>query len=326
MTQTIHIGVLGCSRFAQRSLIPALQERSDCFKVVGIGSRNAEKANQFAAEFKTTPYPSYEALLSASGVQAVYIPLPNALHAEWVDRALDRGLHVLVEKSLACSAKDVRRLCEKAEASGCVLIENFQFRFHRQLKVLLEILAEGRIGALRCVRAQFGFPPFPDADNIRYQASLGGGALLDAGAYTIKIAQILLGPDVHVAAAALHRDEARGVDLWGGGFIRQSNGPLFAEVAFGFENYYQCGVELWGSKGKLTTNRLFTAPPGYAPEIVIETLSGREVVTVEPDNHFHNMLQHFHALILDPTKAADEYRQNVCQAELVEQLRRKTVI
>jgi predicted dehydrogenase len=122
----------------------------------------------------------------------------------------------------------------------------------------------GQIGELRCVRASFGFPPFPDAGNIRYQPELGGGALLDVGAYPIKISQILLGENLSVTAAKTFVDSEKCVDIWGGGFLSQNDGPLFSEIAFGFDHHYQCGIELWGSRGKLTANRLFTAPPGGA--------------------------------------------------------------
>lgn len=321
MTSPIQIGVLGCSSFAQRSFIPALKELPELFTVAGIASRTAAKADECAAQFQIKPFHSYEALLTSPGLTAVYIPLPTGLHYEWISKALDRGLHVLAEKSLTCSVAETRQLCEKAAAAKLVLIENFQFRFHRQLARIKEIVAAGELGELRCVRSSFGFPPFPDPNNIRYQAELGGGALLDAGAYMMKISQEILGPDLEVAAGSLRYDSVRKIDLWGGGFLRQRNGPLFSEIAFGFDHHYQCSLELWGSRGRLFTNRIFTAPPGYQAELILEDKSGSRSIKVEPDNHYANMLRHFHRLVMNPGVAADEYQQNIRQAELIDQFR-----
>jgi NDP-hexose-3-ketoreductase len=321
MNNTIDIGVLGCSSFARRSFIPALQALSEHYTVAGIASRSKDKANDYAAEFGTKAFYSYEDLLSYDGLQAIYIPLPTGLHYEWINRALDRGLHVLAEKSLTCSAAETRQLCENAASRNLVLVENFQFRFHAQLAHIKQLLAESAIGELRCVRSSFGFPPFPDAENIRYQAALGGGALLDAGAYMMKISQEILGPDIEVAAASLHYDTSRNIDVWGGGFLRQRNGPLFAEVAFGFDQHYQCSLELWGSQGRLFTNRIFTAPPKHHVEITLEQKSGTEVITLDPDDHYRNMLLHFHRFVQEPALAVEEYRQNIRQAELLDQFR-----
>jgi len=255
-------------------------------------------------------------------LNAVYIPLPNSLHAMWIERALDCNLHVLVEKSLACSYKDVVRLCQKARRKKLALVENFQFRFHPQLAMVRDIIKNKEIGALRCVRSSFGFPPFSDPTNIRYQKKLGGGALLDAGAYTIKISQILLGTNLTVKAATLAYDK-RKVDIWGGGYLQQIKGGLFSEIAFGFDHFYQCSVELWGNKGKLYADRIFTAPPNYEPKIIIETLKGKRVVRLPSDNHFCRMLEHFHRAIHDQKVSCTEHEHNIDQARLLHEFTHK---
>ncbi len=321
MTKPLHIAVLGCSRIAQRSLIPAIQSLPERYQLAGIASRSAEKAATAAREFCTQAFSPYEALLDSRPLDAVYIPLPNALHAEWIEKAFDRGLHVLVEKSLACTEDDVERLCQMAKAKGLVLVENFQFRFHRQLAVIQDLVAGGKIGELRCVRSSFGFPPFADAENIRYNSALGGGALLDSGAYPIKISQLFLGADIEVAAAQWHIAPETKVDTHGAGVIRQLHGPLTAQFAFGFDHFYQCNIDLWGSKGKLYANRVFTAPPGFVPEIILETTEGVRRMQVDHDNHFINMLRYFHRLTQDPGRTQEEYRQNILQARLIHQFR-----
>ena len=317
MKTKLNIGVIGCAQIAERSVIPAMQALAEYFTVVGVASRDASKADAYADRLGVSAVVGYDALLDIPDLNAVYIPLPNGLHAEWIEKALDKGLHVLVEKSLACSLEEVQRLNQLAEAKGLALVENFQFRFHRQLQVVQNVVASGRLGALRCVRSSFGFPPFPDADNIRYDQALGGGALLDAGAYTLKVSQLLMGMDLKVSAANLNSEAGSEVDIWGGAYLQQKDGALFAELAFGFDQQYQCSLEIWGSKGRLTTNRLFTAPPGYCAELIIESGMEREVIAVEPDNHFENMLQHFYRLATVADGRAAEYAQNINQARLI---------
>lgn len=322
----INIGILSTANIAVRSIIPAILNLDSKYKLAGIASRNNKKAELAAADFNAEPYTGYENLLQKDNLDAVYIPLPNALHFEWIDKALDRGFHILVEKSLACSLDEGELLNKKAREKNLVIFENFQFRFHSQLKYILEVIKSGKLGELRCVRSSFGFPPFSDENNIRYRKALGGGALLDAGAYPIKISQILLGSDLSVSASKLQIDEKRGVDIWGGAFLKQQNGDLFSEIAFGFDQYYQCNVELWGSKGKLFTNRIFTAKPEFKPEIIIETSEGKEVIALKPDDHFKNMLDHFYQLCIGEADLNSEYEQNINQARLISELKEKAEV
>ena len=248
-------------------------------------------------------------------IDAIYIPLPNSMHYEWVKKALNKNLHVLVEKSMACSYDEVLKLNKLAEMKNLVLIENFQFRFHSQLQYIKDLVDSGKIGELRNIRSSFGFPPFSDDDNIRYKKELGGGALLDAGAYTIKISQIFLGNDIYVDSATLKYSDDKKVDIWGSGCLKSTNSAINSQIAFGFDNFYQCSIELWGSKGKIKTDRIFTSPPGYSPIIELETQKGKEVKVLKEDNHFKNMILFFYNQIMKNNK--EEYLNNICQAKLI---------
>ena len=323
MIQKINIGILGCANIADRWMIPAIKALSQYYNLIGIASRSEDKAIEFATKFNTKSYNGYAELLDESALEAVYIPLPNALHAQWIETAVGLGLHVLVEKSLACTYEDVRRLNEIANAKSLALVENFQFRFHSQLDFIQKLLSDGTIGELRCMRSSFGFPPFPDATNIRYQHELGGGSLLDAGAYPIKLSQIFLGNDLEVNAANLTFDSIKGVDIWGGAYLKQTNGTRFSEVAFGFDNFYQCNLELWGTKGKIYTNRIFTAHPDHHPIIELETATGKDIIKLPADHHFKNMLIYFHNLIILKNTLENEYFQNNAQAKLIAELKNK---
>lgn len=323
MSEKIKIGIIGGANIAERFCIPALLEMSDQFELIGVASRAADKAKHFEEKFNIAAYVGYNTLLKEQSLQATYIPLPNSYHYEWVKKSLQQGLHVLVEKSLACEYNQVLELNNLAAKKNLALIENFQFRFHSQLAFIQKLIKEDKIGEIRNIRSCFGFPPFSDIENIRYKKSLGGGALLDAGAYPLKISQILLGCDVYVDSSSLYHDPSYDVDTWGSAFIKSKSRKVTSQITFGFDLYYNCSIELWGSLGRIYTNRIFTAPPGHKPVVQIESEGKIENIELEPDHHFKNMLNYFISAINNTSIRSNEYEQNIRQARLIMELRKK---
>ncbi len=172
----IKIGVIGCANIAQRSVIPAILSLKDKFILSGLASRKKDKAEKFGLQYNTKSFVGYDSILNELELDAVYIPLPNSLHKQWIEKALEKNIHVFVEKSLSCDYEDVVSLNEMASKKKLVLLENFQFLFHKQLSVIKNVLEDGEIGELRSLRSSFGFPPLLK-DNIRYNKALGGGSL-----------------------------------------------------------------------------------------------------------------------------------------------------
>ena len=318
----INIGILGCADIAKRFIIPTLKEMNE-FKIIGIASRTKEKAKEFSKKFKINAFYSYESLLDNQKLDAVYIPLPNSLHYEWTKKAFEKNLNVLVEKPMALEFKEVVELNNLAKKKSLVLIENFQFRFHEQILCLKNLVRSGKIGSLRNIKSYFGFPIFNDKNNIRYKKDLGGGALLDVGAYPLKISQIFLGQDISIKNAILEIPNDKEVDFWGSATVKQNNGNLVSQIAFGFDSFYQNSIELWGSKGRLHTNRVFTSPPGFVTSINIETDEGLDVLKIKKDNHFKNILKYFYNQIISKEFVKDEYKQNINQARLIKELKEK---
>jgi predicted dehydrogenase len=315
--KTLKIGILGFANIAKKAIIPAVIE-SSYFELYGIATSNEEKKRYIVSQYSCKAYDSYKNLIEDSLIDAVYIPLPNALHFEWAKKAIKQKKHLLVEKSLACNYKEVIELNELAKKENLAIIENFQFRKHSQLQRIKSIIKNKEIGEIRSIRSSFGFPPFPDKNNIRYIKSLGGGALLDAGAYPIKVAQELLGHELKVTSALLNYEDTE-VDIWGAGMVQDVNSSKFVQFSFGFDHHYQCSLEVWGSKAKLFTNRIFTAPPGYKPVLTIENKEGKNTVTIPAENHFMNMLEYFYKCTIDENLRIEEYKANNNQARLLEE-------
>ena len=323
--KTSNVGVMGCANIATRSLLPAFQKH-ERFNVYAVASRSMDKAERVAVDYHCKAYGNYDDLVSDKDIDLIYMPLPTGLHYEWGKKVLQSGKHLLSEKSLACSFSEVKDLVGIAKNNHLLLMESFQFRFHTQTQWVRDVVNSGKLGEIRCFRSSFGFPPFKDADNIRYQKELGGGALLDAGAYTIKSMKVIL-PNEEFAfkSASMITPAGSEVDLYGGAFFESENGVV-AELAYGFDNYYQCGFEIWGSKGKLTSTRAYTAPAGFQPKIFVETDEcGKEEVSLPSCDQFDLMLNHI-VSCLDKGNFEQEYEQDLIQAEHIEKIRNYCVL
>ena len=187
--------------------------------MVAVASRDRGRAEAYAAE-KGIPraHGSYEDLLADEEVEAVYVPLPNSMHLPWSERALAAGKHVLCEKPLSRRAADVEAAFDAAERAGRILMEGFMWRYHPATEAVARLVAEGAIGALRVVRAAFGFTLGPGRDNVRWAGELEGGALMDVGCYCLSALRLLAGEPERVSAELVEGGD--GVDARFAGLLR----------------------------------------------------------------------------------------------------------
>jgi predicted dehydrogenase len=191
-TAPLALGILGCANIAKQFLRDV--KDSPAVKIVAVASRGAAKAAEFATSFAIPrPHGSYEALLEDPEVEAVYVPLPNSLHAEWAIRAAQAGKHVLCEKPLALSRAEAEAMFAAARRHGVLLLEAYPYYFQPQTRDMLRLLADGVVGEVRSVVTAFGFTLVNPDGNIRMQKALGGGALLDAGSYAMSLIRLAMG-------------------------------------------------------------------------------------------------------------------------------------
>jgi len=182
MAESVRWGVLSAAKIAKEWLCPAIHNCTDGH-LAAIASRTPGKAADLAKPYRGVKlFDDYDALLTSSDIDAVYIPLPNAAHVEWTNRALDAGKHVLCEKPIALKAEEIDGLISARDRSGLLAAEAFMVVHHPQWKRIRELLSEGVIGDLRHVQGAFSFFN-DDLKNIRNDASQGGGALRDIGVY-----------------------------------------------------------------------------------------------------------------------------------------------
>ncbi|CAL9618808.1 dTDP-3,4-didehydro-2,6-dideoxy-alpha-D-glucose 3-reductase [Streptomyces sp. enrichment culture] len=264
MTDALRIGVLGCADIARRRMLPAITATPGV-ELAAVASRDEAKARETAAPYGARPVRGYRELLDRDDVDAVYVPLPAALHERWTEAALRSGRHVLAEKPLTTDPAATGRLLTLARRSGLFLMENVMFVHHGQHETVRELLAGGAVGELRGFSAAFAVPRLAD-DDIRYRTDLGGGALWDTGVYPVRAALHLLGDALTVQGAVLTGGPGRHVDTAGTALLSTPEG-VAVQLAFGLDHAYRCGYELWGSEGTLTVDRVFTPPADHHPEI-----------------------------------------------------------
>jgi len=276
----VRIGFLTTARINDAILDGA--RRGDAVEVVAVGSRDLGRAEEYARERGIErAHGSYEAVLADPDVDAVYVALPNALHVEWATRALEAGKHVLVEKPFSTRPEEVEATFDLAEREGLVLTEAFMYRHQPQAKRLKELVDEGAIGELRLVRAQFSFNLTRTVD-VRLDAELGGGALLDVGAYCVNVSRLVAGePEVVHAERVVG---PTGVDLRFAGVMRFP-GDVLGHFDCGFDLPRRHEVEVAGSEGLLRLSPAFGDDGG-----VLELHRGDDVETVPlPETHRYQL-------------------------------------
>ncbi len=199
------------------------REASDV-EILAVGSRASSQAERFAADTGIErAYGSYDALLADPDIEVVYTPLPNSLHVESAIRSLRAGKHVLCEKPLSRRAADVEEAFDVAESEGRLLMEGFMYRHNPQTSRLMALIAEGRIGRLRMVRAAFGFF-LANPDDVRLSAALDGGALMDVGCYCLNGVRLIAGEPERVSAEQVIGGD--GVDVTFAATMRFPDGVL----------------------------------------------------------------------------------------------------
>ena len=282
----IRIGIICPSEIAFRRFMPALQKASDKIQFAGIAysspeewfgdtskvsqeaineqqERESSKAKSFIDAYGGKKYKGYRTLIKSEDIDAIYLPLPPALHYKWAKMALENDKHVFVEKPSTTCLADTDELIRIAREKGLALHENYMFVFHNQLKAIDDVVASGEIGDVRLYRISFGFPRRTQND-FRYNKALGGGALLDAGGYTMKYANYLLGDTARVVTAQTNFISGFEVEMYGSATMVNDEG-VTAQLAFGMDNDYKCEIEIWGSKGTINSNRILTAPADFVP-------------------------------------------------------------
>ncbi len=255
-----------------RKVIPGAHA-SDKVELVGVASRDQGRADSYALEWDIPrAYGSYEALLADPEIEAVYISLPNTLHAEWSIKALDAGKHVLCEKPFTRHPEEVDASFDAAERNGRLLSEAFMYRHNPQTAKLAELVRDGAIGELRLIRSAFSYGLY-DLENIRLRTDVEGGALMDVGCYNVSASRLLGGEPERVWGEAWYGPS--GTDWVFSGTLRFP-GNVLATFDCATALSERDELEAIGSEGSL-----FLDDPWHCNVPVIEIRRGDGVERIE---------------------------------------------
>ncbi len=286
-------------------------------KVLAVASRSPEKAEHYAqAHGIERALGSYEALLEDPEVEAVYISLPNSLHIEWAVRALASGKHVLCEKPLSRRADEVSRAFDVADREGRILTEAFMYRHHPQTSRLVELLDQRAIGRVRMIRGTFSFSLGARSD-IRLEAGLDGGALMDVGCYCVSGARLIAGEPERVAAEQVVGGD--GVDV---AFAATMRFP--GEVLAHFDAGLMLGPERDELEVVGTDGSVLLKDPWHCrrPTIELRRDGGAESIEVEAADPYRLEAENLSAAIRGEGRPLLGREDAVAQARAIEALYR----
>lgn len=313
----LRFGIIGCASIARKAFLPALT-KSTTADLLAVASRSSKKAKSFASFFDCEAVHGYDALLARDDIDAVYIATPIGTHAEWSIASARAGKHVLCEKTLSINVDETRRILDACEKYNVALFEGFVYQFHPQHAAVREIVEQGRIGEPILFQAWFGFPPLKRS-NHRYDPMLGGGALMDAGTYTVHAARHFFNREpVRVQASLNYMDKP--VDIHGSVLLDFDNRQT-AFLAFGFDNMYRNSYSIWGTKGQITLTRAFAVPSSIFPTIILEQQSYREEQILSPYDQFSGEIEMFSVGFNDPDKRRSWREDSLNHALVLEKIR-----
>jgi predicted dehydrogenase len=259
-------GILSTANIGVAKVIPGMR-RADHTEVLGIASREPGRAAAVAAELGIPrAYGSYEELLADPDIDAVYIPVPNHLHAKWTIAAARAGKHVLCEKPLSTTAAEAQTMVDACRVAGVLLMEAFMYRLHPSWVAARELVASGRIGRLRAVDSWFSYFN-DDPANIRNLREAGGGALYDIGCYSVNLSRMLFGREPDGVQGTVVREQPSGVDVLTSGLLTFGQGVATFTCSTRTEPDQR--VDVYGDRGRISVEIPFNIPPDRPTRISI---------------------------------------------------------
>ncbi len=256
--EQVRWGILSTANIGMEKVIPAIQ-RAPNSHVAAIASRDVAVAERAAARLGIpNAYGTYDKLLATDDIDAVYIPLPNDLHAEWTLRAADAGKHILCEKPIAMSSEQATEMVDACSDTGVLLQEAFMYRHHPTWVEAVRLARDGTIGELKAVQSWFSYYN-DDPTNIRNRLDNGGGAVMDIGCYSINLSRLLFGDEPSHIESVVQRDPVMGVDTVASAILEFPGGGQSSFTCSTRTTSHQ-RVHIHGTRGRVEIEIPFNIP------------------------------------------------------------------
>ncbi len=304
----MNVVVWGLGPHSVKNILPAIQA-TEGLRLKGVCSRNPSKVEQTAREFKCQGWTDPEKMLSDPGVDIVYLSTPIALHYEQGRSVLQARKHLWCEKPLANAHHQVQELARLSRELKLSLAEGFMYLYHPQFSRLQKLLNE-HTGEVRSLICRFGLPPLENP-GFRHSLELGGGAFWDVGCYPLSVVSTLYPKKkVEVLFTQIIRPSKNSIDEYGSTFIQVENGP-YISLEWGLNCSYRNEIDIWGKKGSVSTERIFSKASEFTPKFRLFDLKGSETVeNGESGDHFIAMFHAFRELTNNP-EAAEREREKI---------------
>jgi predicted dehydrogenase len=313
----LKVGVIGVSGHLQtRMLLPMTS--SDVIEVVALASRSIEKALSVAKEWGIEKaYGTYEELLEDKSIEAVYIPLPNHLHLEWIKKAVMANKHVLCEKPLALSKSEVKEIIELSNSHNVKIMEAFMYRFHPKWKTVKELMKVSGIGEVQSIHTIFTYTNH-DPNNIRNIKEYGGGALMDIGCYAISSARFIMGKEPQRVMGLIDYSKTSKTDILSSAIMDFGKARALFTVSTGL--YPAQEVKVYGTGGSLEIMIPFNDFYDMKGQIKVITNLGERVLEFEPTNQYGELFKAFTEAINKDTALPVSLLDSYMNMEIMEKI------
>ena len=281
--QAVNWGVIGIGRqFILRVMLP--MQKTESVNLYGVSSRSAEKAEETAKSYGIKRwYGSYDDLLRDREIEAVYIPLPNNMHLEWIKKAADASKHILCEKPITLNAAEAEEAFDYTEKRGVLLMEAFMYRFHPQWIRVGELVRTGAIGSVRAVHTVFSYMN-TNPSNIRNNPGMGGGALYDIGCYGVSTARYIFGREPGKVLALVKRDKTFGTDVLTSAILDFGDGHAMFSMSTQMDAWQK--VDIHGTGGTIRIHVPFNAYEDVPVTVTVKSGTGVREIPCGPSDQF----------------------------------------
>ncbi len=314
----IRWGILSTARIGTQKVIPAMQQ-SAYGVVTAIASRNLDKARATASQLGIAKaYGTYEALLADPDVDAIYNPLPNHMHVPWSIKALAAGKHVLCEKPIGLTAAEGQHLLDTARRHPHLkVMEAFMYRHHPQWQRAKHLVQEGQIGTLQTIHSVFAYHN-ADPTNIRNQADIGGGGLMDIGCYNISLSRFLFDAEPRRVCGLIDFDPTFGTDRLASGMLDFADGNALFTCSTQLDHYQR--VQIFGTTGRIEIEIPFNAPPDRPCRLWHQQKGQTHEVTFDTANQYTIQGDRFAQAILNDTAVPTPLEDAIANMRVIEAL------
>jgi len=311
-------GVLSTANIGMNKVLPAMQRGQLC-EIAAIASRDEGKARAAAARLSIPKaYGTYEALLADPEIDAIYNPLPNHLHVPWSIKAIEAGKHVLCEKPIGLSAAEAQGLVAVAARHPTLkVMEAFMYRFHPQWQRAKEIVASGGIGEVKTINSFFSYHN-DDAANIRNQAEIGGGGLMDIGCYNISLSRFIFDAEPTRALGIIEYDPQFGTDRLTSGILDFGRGTATFTCSTQLSPHQRANI--YGAEGRVEVEIPVNAPPDVPCRIWHQRGQTIEEIVFDPTDQYMLQGDRFAAAVLDDTPVPTPLTDAVANMRVIDAL------